>query len=428
MDNACTMPLGLPRSVALPLWRPAPTLMNHLLCSLTGWGLCALLASPVNAQSVPVPAADEPVQESQAGAPPTGTTFGPGIHLAGYATLQLLSPQGERLMAGGSGGTGARGGSASGNSVGERQPDELRHPGERQLSNRARLNLSHLSAIVWWEPSPTWKLLGEVDAEDIAQLPAHSDEEDGSHSARYLSLERLYADYRANEALSLRVGKFLTPIGRWNPEHSDPLTWTTARPLMSESAFPTNATGVVAHGSLAWGERWLDYQLWAAGGHAWRSSPAEGSFSRALGLRVAAALTPALQVGASLSSFTLRAEGPEGGGGAGRFELVGVDAVGTWAGAELSAEAVSRRPVSGGPGAEHGGFVQAAVPLSARWFAVARLESYRRAQDRANLHTGLVGLVYRSGRHWVTKLEWMETSAAAVGLPAGLLASATLLF
>jgi hypothetical protein len=28
----------------------------------------------------------------------------------------------------------------------------------------------------------------------------------------------------------------------------------------------------------------------------------------------------------------------------------------------------------------------------------------------------------------VTKLEWMETSAAAVGLPAGLLASATLLF
>lgn len=364
---------------------------------LHGLGLCALLGAPLLARA---DAVDAPVAEDLPAAPPAGLVFGPGVHLAGYGTLQLLVPQ--------SGGAGAAAGSAS---------------SDPQFSDRSRLNLSHLSAILWWEPSATWKLLGEVDAEDAAQLPSHVDSQDGAASAAFVSLERLYADYRASDALTLRVGKFLTPIGRWNQEHSDPLTWTTLRPLISDSAFPTNATGAMGFGSLPVGNRWVDYQLWASQGSGWRASPREDPFRRALGLRLATALTPALQVGASLSDFVQRDDSTDS------FRLAGIDLVWSSHGTELSTEAIVRRSATGQPGAtEHGGFVQAVFPLALRWFAVTRVETYKRADDALSSRSALLGLVYRSGRHWVAKAEWVRSNASAEGLPQGLLTSVTLLF
>jgi hypothetical protein len=233
-------------------------------------------------------------------------------------------------------------------------------------------------------------------------------------------LERLYVDYRAADALNFRLGKFLTPVGRWNQDHADPLTWTTLRPLISQSAFPTNATGLMVFGSLAGGQ--VDYQLFAAGKNDWRSSPRIAPFDHALGVRVVAPLSADLQIGLSTAEFVQR--GAEGE----RFRLSGVDVVWNWRGAEFSAEAIVRRGSDAEDSGERGGFVQAALPLAPHWSAVTRLEAYKRGEDPRANRSALVGVVYRSGRHWVCKAEWVRPSRGSLGLPQGLLASLTLLF
>jgi len=349
-------------------------------------------------------APDVPVQEPVEDAPPVGMRIGRDLTLSGYATVQLLVPngRGQPALAGGAGDGGD----------------------DAQYSRRTRLNVSHLSGIAWWEPSPAWKVLAEVDLQDVVQLPAHSGEadSDGADSAPYASLERLYADYRASDSVSLRVGKFLTPIGRWNQEHSDPQVWTVLRPLISQSAFPTNATGVMVFGSLPVGSQWIDYQTYASDGGDWRTSPHTHPFDRAVGARVATALNPDLQVGVSLSSFTQSDSGHT------EFHLIGADGTWTWNRTEISAEAVARHGSDGNSAAEHGWFAQIVTPLARRWWAVARLEAYRRSVDPGENRTGLIGLVYRSGSHWVFKAEWAQASRGAQGLPCGLLSSLTLVY
>src|SRR5450755_1323940 len=94
----------------------------------------------------------------------------------------------------------------------------------RGLPGRAALD--DLSLFVWWEGAGRWKVFSEFDYENtLSTRSARTDDED-----RYLALERFYVDYAVNELTTLRAGKFLTPIGRWNQIHATPLVWTTSRP------------------------------------------------------------------------------------------------------------------------------------------------------------------------------------------------------
>ncbi len=411
-----------------------PVALVGALRALCRRGLCLLLvAAPLGLYAAePVETAlpsdgilvEAPVPEPAGGSKAMGSRNSAGVMLGGYATLQLAVPRSTNnpsLPA------------FEFEGAGEHHGDR---PDDAQFTRRARLNLSHLSAILWWEPAPAWQLLAEIDSQDLLQLPPHQmDGDDGTGSSANLSLERIYLDYRANDKINLRLGKFLTPIGRWNQEHPDPLTWTTLRPLISQSAFPTNATGLMLYGNLPLGPQGLDYQLFASPGTDWQPSPRLDPFERALGLRVATALSPELQIGASLAGFQQRNFDRQ------RFRLLGVDAVWRWHGAELSAEAIVRRgeggagslggggSSSGGrPASEHGWFVQAVWPLAPRWSLVGRMEAYKRAQDAQENHSALAGIVYRSGRHWVLKAEWIGSSSPAQDLPQGLLSSLTFLF
>ncbi len=60
--------------------------------------------------------------------------------------------------------------------------------------------------------------------------------------------ERAYADYMYSDAFSLRVGKFITPIGYWNLEPINVLRDTSSNPLYSSLLFPKFVTGVDVHG------------------------------------------------------------------------------------------------------------------------------------------------------------------------------------
>ena len=347
------------------------------------------------------PSLETPIPENIPDAPPPGTQVLPGLTLSGYGTVQFLVPDlhsGSQLPLS--------------NAVASEEP---------QSGRRRRLNLSHLSAIAWWEPSPTWKLLGEVDLQDVVQVPAHSSE-DGRASEPYVALDRLYLDYRAADSINFRAGKFLTPIGHWNQEHSDPQVWTVLRPLISQSAFPTSATSVMLFGSVPFGPQWVDYQAYASDGGEWRPSPRSHPFESAFGGRLSTALNPFVQIGLSASRFQ------QEGLGASRFNLFGADVAFNWRDSEISAEIIQRRGQDANVGEEHGWFVQAAVPVASRWWCVARIEEYRRAIDESEANTALIGVVYRSERHWVFKAEWARASGASDGLPSGFLSSLTLVY
>jgi len=366
----------------------------------------SVLAAAAPACAADDATADVPVAEHIPDSPPTGVRLAPGLTFSGYGTLQFLAPD-RRSRDQDAGATGPGGGDSDG-----------RVDDDSQFTQRARLNLSHLSGIVWWEPSAAWKVLGEIDLQDVVQVP-HHDDSDGPDSASFAALDRLYADYHVTDSVTLRAGKFLTPIGRWNQEHSDPLVWTVLRPLISQSAFPTSATGLMLLGSVPVSDQWLDCQLYAADGGNWRPSPRSPAFDHAIGARVSTSLDQSLQLGVSYSRFDEAEDSST------RFSLIGVDGAWSWERVEFSGEAIVRRASGGGPGNEDGWFGQAVVPIADRWWAVARLEAYRRAADPSRSRTGLIGLVYKSGQHWVFKAEWARASGSSEGLPSGLLSSVT---
>lgn len=377
-----------------PARRGVRCLMSRILVAVT-LSLCA------GASHASDPGADAPRPDDAPYAPPSGVSLLPGLTFSGYATIEGLVPDARSRS----------------------QPSLLgaASDDDSQVGHHARLDLSHLSGIAWWEPSAAWKVLGEVDLQDIVQVPAHSSE-DGKSSEPYVALDRLYVDYHATDAMSLRAGKFLTPIGRWNQEHSDPQVWTVLRPLISQSAFPTSATGAMVFGSAPIGSQWFDYQVYASDGGEWRPSPRSHPFDSAVGARVSTELNPSFQLGVSVSHFR------QDGLGAGSFDLVGADATWNLLGSELSGEVIQRHGRDANVGEEHGWFVQAAVPVANRWWVVGRLEDYRRSIDESESRTSLLGLVYRSGRHWVFKAEWVRATGSTYGLPSGFLSSITMAY
>jgi hypothetical protein len=83
-------------------------------------------------------------------------------------------------------------------------------------------------------------------------------------SAPKLEINRLYLDFGASDALNVRFGKFLTPIGRWNLAPREPLLWTTSEPLIVEEVFDETTTGAMLHGSVFPRGGALSYSLYGA--------------------------------------------------------------------------------------------------------------------------------------------------------------------
>ena len=281
-----------------------------------------------------------------------------------------------------------------------------------------RVSLDDLSLSVWWESSGRWKVFSEFDYENtLSSRSALTDDED-----RYLALERFYVDYAVNELTSVRAGKFLTPIGRWNQIHATPLVWTTSRPLVTTVAFPTNVTGVMVSGTIPLAGNGIDYSVYGSSGDEVRPNPALDTFHEALGLRVVAPLPAGGQVGFSYVSFE-QARSQDV-----RKELYGFDFYWTRSRFELSAEAVYRVLHDPGSRNEGGGFVQVVAPLSERLYAVGRYEVYREAQQATTTSLWVAGISYRLNPAVVLKAEWVGSRHNDLGAPEGFLSSISLLF
>lgn len=281
-----------------------------------------------------------------------------------------------------------------------------------------RLSLSHTSLFLWWEGASRWKFFSELDYED-----AFASHYGPPHDQRaYLALERFYLDYAFSDSLTIRGGKFLTPIGRWNEIHADPLVWTTSRPLITRNVFPGNATGIMARGNLEVADQSADYALYASHGPEWHSDPQQEPFNDATGLRLNLPVGENWQFGASYASFDLRGARED------RKQLLGFDFLWARDGYEVSAETAYRSSRIGARYDEKGGFLQVVVPLRDKLYAVGRIEAFRQADVDPAARLYVLGLNYRYSRAISLKAEIVHGIHNEIGAPEGFLSSVSVLF
>lgn len=320
----------------------------------------------------------------------------------------------------------------------------------------AQQRFSHASAFVWWEPIDRLKLLLELDqlnlvARERVERPGRPSQDTPT---RRTSLERAHLNWSFSDALTLSGGKFLTPVGRWNLLHADPLTWTSSRPLLTQAVLPTNVTGVMASGRLAAGETRVEFALYASNGNEWRADPQQDLFGRVRGGRLVWQPAAAWQLGLSVARYEQRTEPGR------QRALEGLDARWSAAGYELTAEWLRTRfgsapptlpalpgrqdPGSGSssPGAANDGqpqafiatapsrgfYLQGVVPLTAGWFAVARAERLTTSATLPAVRQSTLGMVWRPHPAAVFKLEHQWTDGRPELAAAGWTASVSVLF
>lgn len=279
--------------------------------------------------------------------------------------------------------------------------------------------INDLSLFIWWEGEGRLRLFSEIDLED----PLRYEPGIGLTSKHaYLALERLYADYLYSDKLNLRAGKFLTPIGRWNVIHADPLVWTTSRPLITERTFPTNATGIMAYGTLPLMGTDIDYSIYTDVGEDWRPDPKLDPFEEVLGMHFNFPLSGAGELGISYANFEQKGSIGE------RKNLLGLDYSWTKDRYEVSAELAYRFSDEGSRSDERGLFVQGVAPISERWYALGRYELYDPAGVAPTMNVGVLGLAMRLSPALIFKAEVSHASNNRIKVPEGFFTSFAILF
>lgn len=281
----------------------------------------------------------------------------------------------------------------------------------------ARATLEDISLFVWWESEGRWKFFSEFDFENL--LSTRWTGQDGDDP--YLALERIYFDYALTDTVNLRVGKFLTPIGRWNLIHATPLVWTSSRPLVTLNSFPSNVSGLMINGSIA-ALAGTEYSFYASGGTEIRSNPTLDPFNEVIGGHLTLPRLGNAQIGLSYANFEQKKTLGE------HKELFGIDFVWSKNRYELSAEGVYRVSDIGRAWDEKGAFVQLVAPLSEKLYAVGRYENFRKAQELHATELWVTGLNYRITPAVVLKAEWISGKNNNIGAPEGLMSSVSILF
>jgi hypothetical protein len=288
-----------------------------------------------------------------------------------------------------------------------------------------------LSLFLSTDLGPRWHFFSELELGDSVAWS------DGGLTTSYaeLDVERLYLDHNLAPWATLRLGKFLTPIGRWNLIHADPLVWSVFRPLTTSAAFSRHATGIALLGTWPHADSSLDYQVYADDSSAVEIGSAyeptyldapvipnpDNVFDRGGGVRLCyRTLDDALQIGLSAAAFTLKQQ-------PGTKNLVGMDLFYANLGLELNGEAVYRRS-SGHNGDEWGGFAQLVVPLGRGFFGVLSGEHFKAAGYSQTTNIERLGVAYRPVAPVTFKVELQESQGLEQIAPDGWQLSVSVLF
>lgn len=120
--------------------------------------------------------------------------------------------------------------------------------------------IDHVNFLIFYDPLSFLHLFTELEVNDIVRWET---EKRGARSDPGTKVERLYADLGWRDFANLRVGKFLTPFGRWNQVLAEPLLWTTSEPLIVEEVFDETHSGAMLWGTFFPRGQALSYSLYA---------------------------------------------------------------------------------------------------------------------------------------------------------------------
>ncbi len=289
---------------------------------------------------------------------------------------------------------------------------------EKPEGDNASFLLEELSFIVNWSASPDWRFYSETELEDALVVDerghARSSDED------LVLQNRLYLDYGWSDRLNVRVGKFLTPVGIWNPIHAAPLVWTVSRPLATTTLFFDKVTtGVMLYGGSYMGGLRVDYSLYGQPTDQLLAEPDDlRSARRSAGTRVQLSSGGPWTVG--VSSLAQDNQVLQ------RWEYVGgADFKWERDRVELWSEFTANTPIPGGQGTHWGFYTQATVPVVSDFYAIGR---YEHGHTEADVNVGVLGLAYRPRPHLVIKTQYLFSDRRSESAERGFAAALAILF
>lgn len=294
------------------------------------------------------------------------------------------------------------------------------------------LSVEDASLFVTKEFGSRWRFFTETELTDIV----NSEGSGITMTEAGIDVERLYVDYRLLDSATIRIGKFLTPIGQWNLVHADPLVWTSMRPLTTEASFSRHSNGAMIYGTVTINRNDLDYWIFvddsaaigidstndAAFGAYGATNKLKNNFAHAIGGQVLYHLWNGhLSIGGSAASFKMESPNTT-------YSLVGIDV--DWSGryGDISGEAIKRSSHSGYYPHEYGGYLQGVLNLPRHFFLVGRLERYKSAVVPGRITLRTFGVNYRPSAYVVVKVERVDGTNNRTVSPSGWFASFGLIF
>ena len=117
----------------------------------------------------------------------------------------------------------------------------------RPRSGRSEFEIDGPNVLALYEPIEPVSSFAELEIGNLfAWEPGSSVE-----SSAKAHFEQLHAEYRSGDAFNIRLGKFQSPVGRWNMVPAEPFVWTPTQPVMLEVGLGEEShTGAEIFGSF----------------------------------------------------------------------------------------------------------------------------------------------------------------------------------
>ncbi len=298
-------------------------------------------------------------------------------------------------------------------------------------SGSNNVSLDDISLFISWSPTARIRFFSELEMENLISSQGIS-----SFSESF-SLERLYVDFLVTHSFTLRLGQFLTPVGRWNTRHASPLVWTTSRPLVTKSNFfPSRTNGIMLKQQWFIKGNDLDVSIYIDGSkyldprqlnHHYNTD-SEAEFKYAIGTSIRYKATHELNLGFSYLSFEKRLAARNS-----LNHVIGVDLLWQKKGYEIQIEWAyhyeNKQQVD-----NISGYIQGVIPLTDKFFIVGRYESFTGQYQgfldkfKGTSHFAIPALVWRPFFPLVLKAEYRFGDNNQQLAPSGFFSSISVLF
>jgi hypothetical protein len=166
---------------------------------------------------------------------------------------------------------------------------------EKERHEDGEFAIDGINFLILFEPVPCLRGFMEIEVGDLLAVNMNNGRTASNPSSNF---QRLYGDLTLDDAFNVRLGKFQTPVGRWNLAPAEPFTWTATDPIIIE-AFDEHQTGAMAFGSFFPGDNPLSYWIYAQFTDPFDPESDEEPADRSVGGR--------LEYGSSFGSWSLGA-------------------------------------------------------------------------------------------------------------------------